>query len=54
MAHWLTPDIDIARTRVRESTAVDGIPVTNIAIKAWVMVHHRREVQGLGHKTVQL
>lgn len=54
VAHWLTPDIDIARTRVRESTAVDGIPVTNIAIKAWFMVHHRREVQGLGHKTVQL
>lgn len=54
VAHRLTPDIDTARTHVRESTAADSIPVTNIAIKAWFMVHHRREVQGLEHKTVQL
>lgn len=33
VAHWLTTNIDIVRTRVWESTDVDGIPVANIAIK---------------------
>lgn len=54
VAHWLTANINIVRTRVRGSTDVDTIPVANIAINAGFMIHHLREVQGLEHKTAQL
>lgn len=53
-ARCLTTNIDIVRTRVWESTDVDGVPVTTIAINARFMIHNLQEVQGLEHKTVQL